>query len=128
LPKVIGSVDELRRPLVRVTLVGQDDDVLATIDTGFNGELMATLGDAIALGVTMETSSETVQLGDNATANVSLGRAKLSLLGKNRNATVFVSATNAVATGPKLLIGTRLLTPHLLLIDFEANTVEIETQ
>jgi predicted aspartyl protease len=128
LPKVVGSVDALGRPVVRVSIIGRDDEALATIDTGFNGALIATLGDALALGIVNEESSQTVRLGDESVLDVRLGRVRLSWLGEDREARVYVSPAPAVSSGPVLLIGTRLLTPHLLLVDFEANTVEIETQ
>jgi predicted aspartyl protease len=128
LPKIVGSVDALRRPVVRVSITGREDEVVATIDTGFNGELMATFGDAIRLGVNVDDSTETVRLGDDTQVDVKVGRIRLSWLGEDRLVTVFISPARAVASGPVLLIGTRLLAPHLLFIDFAADTVEIETQ
>ena len=38
--KVIGSVDQRGRPVIR--LEGKTDSVLVIVDTGFNGELMVT--------------------------------------------------------------------------------------
>ena len=36
----VGSVDELRRPLVRILRVGSEDSFVALVDTGFNGDLL----------------------------------------------------------------------------------------
>jgi hypothetical protein len=32
-----GSVDDLRRPFIRIDVAGFDDPVIAFVDTGFNG-------------------------------------------------------------------------------------------
>ena len=130
LPKLVGSVDHLGRPVVRVAVVGRDDDVLATIDTGFNGELMLAAGDAAAIGVKLLEDAEEVELGDRSAIAIKLGKLRLRWLDTERDVTVFVSPRKDPTRegSPVMLIGTRLLAPHLLLIDFAANTVEIETQ
>lgn len=129
LPKIFGSVDPLGRPTVRIAVVGREDEVLATIDTGFNGEVMTTAGDAASIGVEILEDSERVELGDGNAIDVRLGRMTIDWLGRQRVVAVFVSGhTRSSSGGPALLIGTALLRPHLLLIDFGAETVEVETQ
>jgi hypothetical protein len=52
-------------------------------------------------------------------------------MGKPKLVDVFISLETGPARGddePIALIGTALLRPHMLLIDFEAGTVEIEGQ
>lgn len=130
LAKLIGSVDHLGRPVVRVAIAGRDDEALGTVDTGFNLEVMMTAGDARVLGVTLLEDAEDVELGHGERVLVRLGRLRLNWLGSERDVTVLVGErTRPSREGdPVLLIGTRLLKPHLLLIDFEQGTVEIDAQ
>jgi predicted aspartyl protease len=130
LAKLSGSVDHRLRPLVRLRFVGCEDDVLATVDTGFNGQLMMILGDARRLGVSMHKDAEEVELGHGEKISVQLGTARIAWLERERAVAVLVSQRSEPTRDgePVVLIGTRLLTPHLLLVDFEARTVEIETQ
>lgn len=127
--KIVGSVDHLGRPTIRVAIAGREDSVLGTVDTGFNGEIMMTAGDALHLGLRPRDEAERVELGDGASVKVKLCRMKITWLDREREVVVFVSKrTDASREGPRLLIGTRLLTPHLLFVDFERRTVEIEPQ
>ena len=129
MPKIIGSVDTLGRPLVRIGVVARDDAALGTVDTGFNGELMMTAGDAAALGVTVLEGSRDVELGHGQSVGVHVGRLRVRWLDAERDAAVLISdRASPTVSGPVLLIGTKLLKPHLLLIDFASDTVEIETQ
>ena len=129
LPKLVGSVDDIGRPVVRVAVVGRDDEMLATIDTGFNGELLMGMGDAALLGVGQRTQGDSVELGHGVSVAVEVGRLRIVWLDAEREVTVLITdRLQPVANGPVALVGTALLTPHLLLIDFAQGTVEIETQ
>jgi predicted aspartyl protease len=125
--KVRGSVDHLGRPVIRIE--HRDISILAVIDTGFNGELMVPAATALSLGVAFSMEVTTVELGNGARASVRDGEATINWLDDTRRVRVFVSES-WLPTGdaPQGLLGTGLLTPHLLLIDFERKTVEIETQ
>ena len=125
--KVIGSVDQRRRPVVRVE--GRTDGIPAVVDTGFNGELMLTRPAAHALGVTGVLREADVELGDGSIAHVYEGVATIRWLGEDREVGVLVSDTwLTMGDAPVGLVGTELLSPHLLLVDFAQGTVEIETQ
>jgi clan AA aspartic protease len=129
LAKILGSVDQLGRPVVRVAIVGRADEVLATIDTGFNGEAMMPLGDALQLGVTVLEGTRDVELGHGHSVAVQVGRMRVQWLGYERDVGVLISdRVTQTLSGPVMLIGTRLLKSHLLLIDFERGTVQIGTQ
>ena len=56
--KLVGSVDHRGRPVVRVAVAGCEDEVLATIDTGFNGQVMVVAGDAASVGVHLRDGGE----------------------------------------------------------------------
>ena len=125
--KVTGSVDDRGRPVVR--LDGKDDSILVTVDTGFNGDLMVTREAAKVLGVDVTEIKSKIELGDGTIARVHESPALLSWLGELRSTTVFVADTWTTSPdAPSGLLGTRLLSPHLLLVDFDGRTVEIETQ
>ena len=130
LPKAFGSVDVRGRPLVRVALVGRDEDVLATIDTGFHGQAMMNMGDAVLLGVTILEGSRDVELGHGHSVEVKVGRMRVRWLELEQDVSVLISDREMPTRDgdPVLLMGTRLLAPHLLLTDFASGTVEIETQ
>lgn len=125
--KVTGSVDGRGRPVVRIE--GSLESILLTVDTGFNGDLMVTRAAARALGMTVSDDETNVELGDGTTARIYEGRTTISWLGADRQVRVLVSdAWVTTGDAPVGLLGTDLLSPHLLLIDFATGTVEIETQ
>lgn len=125
--KVIGSVDDRGRPIVRLDLTRES--LLLVVDTGFNGDLLVTRSAADLLGVTPTARETDVELGDGTIASLNQGRAVVPWLGSQRVVRVLVSDTwTTTPDAPVGLLGTDLLTPHLLLVDFDARSVEIETQ
>lgn len=128
--KLIGHVDDRGRPVARVTVFGREDDVLATIDTGFNGEVMLVEGDAALLGVVIHEEGERVELGHGENVNVRLGRLRIRWLDQDRVVSALIARRREASREgePVMLIGTELLSPHLLFVDFDKRTVEIETQ
>ena len=128
--KLTGSIDLLGRPLVRVRPVGQADDCLSIVDSGFNGEMMMGMHAALALRVVLFPDAVDVELGTGAIERVLEGKLPIQWLDEIRVAKVLVSFGWPAPRpdAPIALIGTRLLHPHLLRIDFGADTLEIETQ
>ena len=125
--KVIGSVDNRGRPIIRVKVGG--DDILTVIDTGFNGDLMVTPEAARVMGIAVGGDETDIVLGDGTTTRVFEDRMLLDWLGQRRWVRVLVSSTwRSGPDDPAGLLGTELLKPHLLLVDFGQRTVEIETQ
>ena len=122
--KVIGSVDVRGRPVVRIE--GKDDSILVVVDTGFNGDLMLTREASRLLGVDPGHAKTDVELGDGRRAAVYEARVTIKWLGSDRQVRILV-ADDWKTTGdaPVGLLGTALLSPHLLIIDFSAGTVEI---
>lgn len=105
------------------------ESFLAIIDTGFNGDLMVTTAAAQLMASDPPQGAVRVELGDESTVDVTETVAKLSWLDVTRPVRVLISDSwTARPDEPCCLIGTGLLTPHLLLIDFERQTVEIESQ
>ena len=125
--KLTGSIDQLGRPVVRVE--GALDSVLVTGDTGFNGELLMTREAARLIGADPFDDETNVELGDGRTVRLYESRATIGWLDQERRVRILVS-NDWIVTGdaPGGLLGTELLAPHLLLIDFASGMVEIETQ
>jgi predicted aspartyl protease len=130
LSKIWGTVDRLRRPLIRLeTPTG--DSFLALVDTGFNGELMLSRPDATALGFEVSIVEIKALLAGDVAQKLHEGSGQLKWLGKARRIELMVSpaSTNRrMDDDPIALIGTKLLASHLLFIDFDTLTVEIEAQ
>lgn len=130
LSRIVGAIDRLRRPVIRLeTPAG--DSFLALVDTGFNGELMLSEADATSLGFTVSRVTLKVMLAGDTSQTIKEGSGQISWFGTSRKVNLIVNPTSHLRRmddDPIALVGTRLLTPHLLLIDFEASTLEIESQ
>ena len=127
-----GSVDGLRRPLLRLTINGRGDDILATVDTGFNGELLMPEIDARELGIVPLGVEGRITLGDGSEILVKQAIAILVWLGLERDVRIHLTASvrppqdrSRPADDPIALIGTSLITPNILEINFGARTVAI---
>ncbi len=128
---VLGGVDDRRRPLVRVALAERDESLLALVDTGFNGELYVTESVARRFGFERTSFDSEVALAGGNSAKVSRGRGSIRWLGQQRRVQVFIvddPRTHPREGEPDALLGTGLLSPHILLVDFTAMTIEIEAQ
>lgn len=125
--KVVGSVDDRQRPVVRVSF--GDTELLLVVDTGFNGDVLLSATAAAEIGLAVGGDTTTVELGDGTVASIVETMHSVVWLGRSRRIRALISvAWRPVGDSPVGLIGTNLLDPHLLFIDFDARTVEIETQ
>jgi predicted aspartyl protease len=107
-------------------------EVLALLDTGFNGTLLCNAATAMNLGAQPDGGRERVELADGSLQNVDRGWLEIEWLGRSRRVRVFVTAegsAHAARDGePVALVGGALLTPSLVLLDYDAMTVEIAEQ
>jgi predicted aspartyl protease len=125
--KIVGSVDDRSRQVVRLE-VGEHS-LLLLVDTGFNGDLLFSASAARALGMAGLGRARTIELGDGTTAELRQQRARIPWLGAARDVRALIADYwQPLGDDPVGLVGTELITPHLLLIDFAARAVEIETQ
>ena len=91
---------------------------------------MISAADAPTIGVRISGKTRQVELGDGRSIGLRVGRVVLSWLGAKREIDVFISdePSRGGEGRPLALIGAGLLAPHLLLVDYGAATVDIETQ
>ena len=128
----VGGIDARRRPVVRVTTPGDEIGLLALLDTGFNGELLCNVDAARALKIKPQGDVTRVELAGGLRQDAQYGWLQIVWLGLPRLVRVLVSSNAADARllpnddEPVALLGTGLLWPHLVLLDFSAGTVEIE--
>jgi predicted aspartyl protease len=125
-----GHIDARGRPVVALD-TAKGEHFLALVDTGFNGELMTSVLDAALPGFTVSSTSHEATLAGEQVSVVYEGKGVVRWMGELRRVEVLVSPnppTRGVRheSDPVAMIGTRLLTPHLLLIDYRTGTVEIE--
>jgi predicted aspartyl protease len=125
-----GHVDDLGRCLLRVERPSGADDVLAILDTGFNGELMMSRSMAITLGVELLPGLVDAQFANETTALVQIGQMPIVWFKHMKTVEVLIvddaSTQSRGSRQPSALLGTALLRPHLLLIDFARTTIELE--
>jgi len=128
LAKVIGSVDDLGRPVVRVE-VPDRGDFLAVVDAGFNRSLLLLATEARAVGFAITEDAESVELGTAMRARVLRARGNIRWFDR----VVRIDALVSVEPTPthrqdtaRALIGTELLANCVLLVDFLRREVAIE--
>jgi hypothetical protein len=70
-----GSVDDRKRPLVRIETAGFTDPLVAVVDTGFNGAILVDETQAARPGFSVERDSITpVQLASQRKEDFLVGR------------------------------------------------------
>jgi predicted aspartyl protease len=130
LARVRGNVDDLGRPVVRIEVPGRDG-FLAVVDTGFNRALLLQTAEAAAMGFVRTDNEEIVELGTALRAKTVIAIGSIRWLDRVIRVGALVSDEPVTLNRPnsaRALIGTELLAGCLLLVDFAARVVEIETQ
>ena len=128
--KIIGSVDDLGRPIIRLEVPGRDG-LVAVVDTGFNRSLLLLATDALSLGFAIKQKTEIVELGTTERVTVRRASGEIFWLGKKLRVEALISNEPTPVYRPdtaRALIGTELLFGTLLLVDFASRLVEIESQ
>lgn len=129
----VGSIDQRRRPLVRVSRADGEDAFLALVDTGFNGDLYMAESVARQLGFELRAGKTIVELADRRFQLIRHAKGTIRWLGGPRRVEVFVAPDQEQnrplgPDEPVALLGTGLLSPNVLLLDFSDMTIEIEAQ
>jgi predicted aspartyl protease len=126
-----GSVDHLKRPIFRLRVDQQDDELLVMIDTGFNGQLMLTAEQASALQVKPFGYEQPVMLGDGSEIKVGRGSITIEWFGRLRTVDVHIAPKSAKPhrqSAPLALLGTSLIFPDTLDIRFGRQTVTLRQE
>lgn len=117
-----GHVDDQLRALIRVpvgaTQDGPRQELVAWVDTAFNGGLTIPHGLIVCLGLSQESSVEAI-LADGQTVALETYGCYLDWFGGTYQTQVVAS------DGAYPLLGTLLLSGRRLAIDYPAKTVEL---
>lgn len=127
----LGSIDRRYRPLFRIARSEDDDEFVALLDTGFNGELMCDMAVVTVLDIQPSGRIEEVELAGGVKLHAQYGWMSIQWLGRPRRVSVLVAAIdeNQLAKRndePVALVGGALLAPSLVLLDYNAGVIEIE--
>lgn len=117
-----GHVDDQLRALVRVPVSASPDgpreEIVAWVDTAFNGGLTIPRGLVSTLGLSQESSVEAV-LADGRIAALETFGCHVDWFGETYQTQIVAS------DGAFPLLGTQLLADRRLSIDYKAKTVEL---
>jgi predicted aspartyl protease len=129
LSEIVGHVDLRNRPLTKIEISGREDAVLALIDTGFNGHLLMHEDVAQQLGLVMTGAAAKVELAGHELRQFPVADGTVVWFGELRRIPVLISAEESPPRAgpdePAVLLGTALLNPHKLTIDFAMRRVVI---
>jgi predicted aspartyl protease len=128
-----GSIDDLKRPLVRIEARGFVDSLVAIVDTGFNGAIIVDAAQAIQLGFQVSSQLARTQLATRREENFLLAHGRIFWLGEHVpvSALVLVDAPGsrpprvARKARDEIIIGTELLANCRVNLDFPARKVLI---
>jgi predicted aspartyl protease len=131
--ELIGSLDDRRRPVLRVPISGKDD-ILAIVDTASTGELLLDEEIAQSWGVLVLDVGAEIELGDGSRKFVKQGLLTVTWFGRERDATVQIVDRDPGVSGrraprdaePFALVGTELLAPDVLNVNFTTGVVSIK--
>lgn len=117
-----GIVDDQLRALVRIpvsaSLKGERSELVAWVDTAFNGGLAIPRKQVAQLNLVQQSSAEAI-LADGRTVELETFACFLDWFGKTYETQI------AASDGEYALLGTMLLDGHRLNVDYLARTVEL---
>jgi hypothetical protein len=133
LAEIIGHVDARNRPIVSLSIPGEDDDLPVVVDTGFNRELLIDEVHIARLKCEITQVAEPVEFANRERRRLLLARSQIIWFGRLREVYILIAPTQgsraAMADEPIGLLGAGLLSPHKLIVDFTSRRVLIsETQ
>jgi predicted aspartyl protease len=129
LSDIIGHVDARNRPIVLLPLPNDADGLLVTIDTGFSGQLLIHDTDLVRLKCELTDLDLPVELADRRKAILAVARGEIVWFGALRTVDMLVATTErpspSLPDEPSALLGTGLLNPNRLTVDFATRRVVI---
>lgn len=126
MPKLIGWIDVLLRKPMLVVTTASGKKFTGVVDTGFNRELWMDWGTAKSLGVKMLATHPraTVLTAGNQPVHTDVGELDIAWVSGRRRALVYIHALSGGP--PDVLIGTGLLHPYILTVEFANDLVRID--
>jgi len=129
LADIIGHVDNRDRPIVLLSVDGLEDGFPVIVDTGFNGELLINHTEIPRLQCTMTGVEAPVEFANKERRTIVFARSRILWFGRAQDVRVWVTDTEpgraAAPDEPVGLLGTALLNPHRLTVDFATRRVVI---
>jgi predicted aspartyl protease len=125
----VGGLDGKGRPMVRLRVTGAEDELLCMLDTGYSGELWMSEALARQFGFDATNVDAIAATATNELAEVRIYSGEIEWLGAKREVTVQAHrgpASRQPDAEPYALLGTELLQPTLLLVDFPERTILVE--
>jgi predicted aspartyl protease len=113
---IIGTVTELRVPIVELTVAGQSWE--AIVDSGFNGDLELPIELKSALNCRFIGPQISILAGDQ---RIEEDAYEVEITFDDK----LMRAEATFVVGRQILIGTRILRSHRLEIDFPARSVRL---
>ena len=127
--EIFGHVDERDRPIVSLSVHGQEDSFLVIVDTGFSGQLLINDTEIPRLRCEITGIDLPVEFANRERRMLSLARSRIVWFGEPQDVHVWVTTREpgrtALSDEPVGLLGTALLNPHRLMVDFAARRVVI---
>ena len=129
MPEIIGHVDARNRPLVSFSIPGHEDGVLGLVDTGFNGYVLMHRDVAKRFGFAVTDITIMVEFAGHPRREVYVAGGRIAWFNQIVDVDVLVTTEerprNILSDEPVALIGTGLLNPHKLVVDFANRRVLI---
>jgi predicted aspartyl protease len=129
LAEILGHVDARDRPIVSVLVPGQEDAISLTIDTGFNGQLLINAVAIDRFKCESLNVEAPVEFANRECRALPLTRGRIIWFGRPQDVEVWItpaeSGRTAAPDEPVGLLGTGLLKPHRLTVDFATRRVVI---
>jgi predicted aspartyl protease len=118
LSEVVGHVDPRGRPIISISILGEEDAFPVIVDTGFNGGLLLHDSEIIRHTCELTGLNVPIELADRAPRMLMLARTRIVWFGQPRDVDVLIAPTQvsraAIADEPIGLLGSALLAPHRL--------------
>jgi predicted aspartyl protease len=132
LSDIIGHVDARNRPIILLPLPNDEDGLLVTVDTGFSGQLLIHDADFPRLKCELTDLRVPVELADRRTGVLAQARGRITWFGESLAVDILVATTErsyrAPPDEPTALLGTGLLNPNRLIVDFASRRVVISRE
>jgi hypothetical protein len=129
LAEIIGHVDPRDRPIISLMVPDREDAFPVVVDTGFNGELLIYEPDIHRFECEFLDLESSVEFADRERRTIPLARTRIIWFGRFQMVRVWITPAETGRTAapdePVGLLGTALLKPHRLNVDFATRRVVI---